>query len=387
MPPGQAPSLGLYSGARAGADRLYELVAEQAARELAAAKYAEELRAKQFEEMVKFGQLGVNMNEANTKSAAELRQANEWLWKLRNPEQVTERDVLDAQGRPSVLSMNKYGGGNRTTLGQLYKAPETPHTVTLSGQAGPKADTKYTRIVDQRDPSRVLYESAEVEDDAGGAADDAIAAYGEERAARALANVQTLRTKVSPLNTGLGSLLANIPGTSARDFQAQVDTLKANISFNELAQMREASKTGGALGSISNRELDLLSSALGALDTGQGKQNFLRQLDAIESSLQRWHAARAQAPTAKPGAAAVPAAPAPPAARASRPPRRVTMDELRAAPPSSKPATVPLLPTPRTPASLRRVVTMDELNPRRVVQMPDLSGAETISRRSFVVPR
>jgi len=115
--------------------------------------------------------------------------------------------------------------------------------------------------------------------------------YATERATRTVQSVDDLIGQVSRLTTGYGSVLANLPETAARDFAAELQTLKANIAFNELTAMREASKTGGALGQVSNVELQLLESALGALDTGQSPVNLKKQLVKIKESVQRWQAA------------------------------------------------------------------------------------------------
>lgn len=87
--------------------------------------------------------------------------------------------------------------------------------------------------------------------------------------------------------------MSGIPESGARDFAAQIETLKANVGFNELTAMREASKTGGALGNVSNVELGLLTSALGALDTGQSPENMLEQLQQIKDSVLRFNQALA----------------------------------------------------------------------------------------------
>jgi hypothetical protein len=97
---------------------------------------------------------------------------------------------------------------------------------------------------------------------------------------------------VSGWTAGAGSALGMIPGTPARDFTAELNTLKSNIAFGELAEMRAASKTGGALGAISEKELTLLESALGALDQGQSPGNLSAQLDKIVGSLERWENAK-----------------------------------------------------------------------------------------------
>jgi hypothetical protein len=109
--------------------------------------------------------------------------------------------------------------------------------------------------------------------------------------------VQNLKGRVGPWTTGAGSLLSYLPATDARDFDADLQNLKANIAFGELTEMRNASKTGGALGQVSNIELQLLESALAGLDPGQSPANFKKNLEQIETSLGRWETAKGGAPT------------------------------------------------------------------------------------------
>ena len=51
--------------------------------------------------------------------------------------------------------------------------------------------------------------------------------------------------------------------------------------------MRDASPTGGALGQVSERELDFLQSASGALDIGMSEDNLINSLAEIKKSLER----------------------------------------------------------------------------------------------------
>lgn len=76
-----------------------------------------------------------------------------------------------------------------------------------------------------------------------------------------------------------------------RDYAGQLDTLKANIAFNELSAMREASKTGGALGQVSERELSLLENSLGGLKMTQTPAQVQSELRKIDASLARWQEA------------------------------------------------------------------------------------------------
>lgn len=118
-------------------------------------------------------------------------------------------------------------------------------------------------------------------------------AYKAERSFRVVQAVDELMGDVGNWTTGFGSLLDAIPTSAARDFAAKLKTLKGNIAFNELTEMRAASKTGGALGAVSDKEIGLLESALGALDTGQSPGQLRKQLGQIKSSIQRWEAAKA----------------------------------------------------------------------------------------------
>lgn len=72
--------------------------------------------------------------------------------------------------------------------------------------------------------------------------------------------------------TGLaGDLLSGVGGTASRDLKGLVDTIKANVGFDKLQQMREASPTGGALGQVSELENRLLQSVLGNLEQSQSE--------------------------------------------------------------------------------------------------------------------
>tara|TARA_A200000159_G_scaffold156865_1_gene172283 strand:+ start:252 stop:1412 length:1161 start_codon:yes stop_codon:yes gene_type:complete len=84
--------------------------------------------------------------------------------------------------------------------------------------------------------------------------------------------------------TGLGGqILRNIGGTAALDINRLIDPIQASIGFDRLQRMREASPTGGALGQVSERELDLLMATLSSLDQAQSEEQFLQSLDKVET--------------------------------------------------------------------------------------------------------
>ncbi len=76
----------------------------------------------------------------------------------------------------------------------------------------------------------------------------------------------------------MGAIGAMIPGTAARDLQENLKTIEADAAFSSLQQMRENSVTGGALGTVSERELGLLSSAKAALSQSQSPEQFRENL-------------------------------------------------------------------------------------------------------------
>ncbi len=82
-----------------------------------------------------------------------------------------------------------------------------------------------------------------------------------------------------------GQVLSNFGGTDARDVAADLDTIKANIGFDKLSEMRANSPTGGALGQVSDRENILLQSVIGALDQSQTPEQMFERLSEIRERL------------------------------------------------------------------------------------------------------
>ena len=76
-----------------------------------------------------------------------------------------------------------------------------------------------------------------------------------------------------------------IPGTKAYDLRSNIKTLTANQAFQALQDMRNASKTGGALGQVSERELDLLEKTVASLDPNQSDKQFSKNLKRFRDVL------------------------------------------------------------------------------------------------------
>lgn len=81
--------------------------------------------------------------------------------------------------------------------------------------------------------------------------------------------------------TGLRGMIPNVPGTDAADAQAKLNTLKSQVAFGVLQEMRNNSKTGGALGSVSDAEGKRLEANLAALENAQSYEQMRDSLKKI----------------------------------------------------------------------------------------------------------
>lgn len=82
--------------------------------------------------------------------------------------------------------------------------------------------------------------------------------------------------------TGFGrDTAAQFPGSSAASVEALLKPIQANSAFTNLQKMREESPTGGALGNVTERELELLYSKEGAIDPRAGDKVFQQGVDDL----------------------------------------------------------------------------------------------------------
>jgi len=82
--------------------------------------------------------------------------------------------------------------------------------------------------------------------------------------------------------SGAYGMLPSIPGGDAAQAQALVDSLKAQVSGIKLQAMRNASKTGGAVGNVTEKEWPRLENMITALDpVKMGKATFQAKLDEL----------------------------------------------------------------------------------------------------------
>jgi hypothetical protein len=98
--------------------------------------------------------------------------------------------------------------------------------------------------------------------------------------------INEVKDQSSNWTTGfIGSGMRKIPGTDAADMAANLDTLLAAAGFEKLQEMRNNSPTGGALGSVTERELALLQATWGSIQQPQSKEQFDKNLERFQKQV------------------------------------------------------------------------------------------------------
>lgn len=96
----------------------------------------------------------------------------------------------------------------------------------------------------------------------------------------------------------MGSVSGHIPGSASNDLRATLETIKANLGFEKLTELRKNSPTGGALGSVSEQENKLLQNAMGSVEQSQTREQLISNLREIQrmraESIQKLRAAYEQ---------------------------------------------------------------------------------------------
>lgn len=82
-----------------------------------------------------------------------------------------------------------------------------------------------------------------------------------------------------------GRFMGSVPmlTESGNDASKLINSLKSQVSLSVVNAAREASKTGGAYGNMTEKEWPRMESVYASVDPGQSTQQFLQQLDDIKA--------------------------------------------------------------------------------------------------------
>jgi len=102
-------------------------------------------------------------------------------------------------------------------------------------------------------------------------------------------NVKQAIANISNWSTQFGAALSGWPGSQSQALATLLQTIKANVGFQALTEMRENSPTGGALGQVSERELAYLQATLGDLAQTQDGEILTKKLKAMMAQVDGMH--------------------------------------------------------------------------------------------------
>lgn len=100
---------------------------------------------------------------------------------------------------------------------------------------------------------------------------------------------QAIKQVDAPMTSGIaGQIGRYLGGSNAFELESTLETIKANLGFDRLQQMRDNSPTGGALGSVAVKELDALQSTVANLRIGQSDEQLKKNLKKIDEHYSKW---------------------------------------------------------------------------------------------------
>jgi hypothetical protein len=188
--------------------------------------------------------------------------------------------IMDVNGVPTLTGVSENGQPFQVPLSSLQQTAGAAGTIAQATRAGTEAavtqaipgqvEAKGTaeRRVELQNTAPVAFKAAEY-------AVGQIDRFTEQ--AKILRDHPGLKSA-----TGFGGAqLSGIPGTPAADAASLLETLKSQAFISALGAMREASKTGGAVGNVSDAEGGRFENAFVALKQAQSYPQFIRELDRL----------------------------------------------------------------------------------------------------------
>lgn len=196
------------------------------------------------------------------------------------------------QARRIKLGLNSRAGQGRVTM--VNNVP----TWTGIGDDGQPFAIPLSSLQSEADSAGTIKRAEALGSGRGQAQADAEANAPKvaERQRQQIAKIDTVITTIDRALSGVnwgtvgaaGAISRALPGTPAYDLNQTLLTIKANIGFDTLQQMREASPTGGALGQVAVQELNALQAARGSLEQAQSAEQIRENLTSIKRHYQNW---------------------------------------------------------------------------------------------------
>lgn len=197
--------------------------------------------------------------------------------RMLSPEEEAQRIRIARESRPPVQPREPKGPGSPVAVVD----PETQRTIFVTPEEALQRRMTPANATEGLAPKEIQKREA---------------SYPKTTAALRSFETQadTLVTNLTKLrdHPGLSGITGFVFGRTpaitaeARSAKADLDNILARGGFAELAAMRQASPTGGALGNISNQEVQYLRQAFGALDPVQDTETFKQKINDVIAQLQ-----------------------------------------------------------------------------------------------------
>lgn len=189
-------------------------------------------------------------------------------------------------------------GSDDVDLGEAYRlyGPKVAKAIAQSQQdrVDRNRQAEKDRLEAEYRQSQIEKNQADIENKERARAEEARKAErsiqrGVDRAKRVIAKVDEAIPQVDWNAAGfVGNLMKNVGGSDAADLESTLDTIAGIVGFNELQEMREASKTGGALGQVAVRELEMLQATISSLKQKQSPKQLRENLNQMKTHFTNW---------------------------------------------------------------------------------------------------
>lgn len=202
------------------------------------------------------------------------------LREIGTPQAIREAEILEG-------TLQR---GSNITPAEIAARKEAEQLGTARGEAGAASIEGSTAFFDAEDRKRkIAAEQQAGEESRADEINDAFVKIGEAK--RNINQLRELTKDIDESTTGFAQqALGWIPWTEAGAVRKNLESLRAKVGFETLQQMRDRSKTGGALGQVSERELELLYSSIAAIDAQMDDKEVKTNLLEIIS---RWERSKA----------------------------------------------------------------------------------------------
>lgn len=230
---------------------------------------------------------------------SDLRAFEQIISTLSPEEQALARKIrakVEAPAAATPFQLTDIPQGDGSTIKANYNRA-TGETTAINAPGGTPARSQST-TEKQSDQTRATEtEKLKVEKQANfPKAQQAIRDW-DANSANVISTLNDVATAIDHLKpTGvLRKIAARVPGTDEYNTEQAIKTALANVAFDKLSAIRATSKTGGALGNVTDKDMASLQASIASLDLGQDKEKLKANINKIVERYTQMNSSQRQA--------------------------------------------------------------------------------------------